>query len=375
MYATGCVDTRKTIIIAGEWHSRNLGDEVICKTFQYLLYSILPVDLYNVLPLDISLCRFLKIEKIIRYILTLINKNLDYVYCQYIKSRSVKKEIRRQLHGNKVCHVIIPGGEIFQKYFVQCIRVLVIECKKHNIPVSFNACGYGPNNKKSTRIFHSIFTQPCICQITTRDNITRLTQRNIKVVPDVAIMAYKYYNFKTYKEKQRIIGINILSPNYYIKVSNDTITYQEFDKKMIEILQLLRTMDTVVIFTNGDPLDQEYADLLYSRVRHLNINIEPRPANGFELIKIIYKCSLIIGFRLHSLIIAYSFDIPTIGIAWDNKLYYWGEMIENPHIYLLSEFPVVNLCTLGQSVMEKGINKELKKKLECQIMEQVRRYI
>jgi polysaccharide pyruvyl transferase WcaK-like protein len=185
-------------------------------------------------------------------------------------------------------------------------------------------------------------------------------------------MAYKYYDFKFHKKGRKTIGINILSPNYYIKVSSDTITYKEFDRKMIEILGLLSTVYTIVIFTNGDLADQKYADSLYSRVQRLNISIEQRPSNAFELIKIIYKCSLVIGFRLHSLIIAYSYNIPTIGIAWDNKLYYWGEMTENANIYLLSKFPVVQLCALSNNVMEKGINKELKKKLESQIIKQIR---
>jgi polysaccharide pyruvyl transferase WcaK-like protein len=374
IYATDHVDTKKTIIIAGEWHSSNLGDEVICKTFQYLLQTLLSLNVYQFLPLDISFCRFQKIEKIIRYILRMINKNFAYIYYQYIKNRSVKEEFKKQLKENKVYQVIVPGGEIFQAYFVKCIHILVLECKKNNIPISFNACGYGPNNKKSTRIFQWILTQPCVFQITTRDNIAPLVRKHIKVVPDAAIMAYKYYNFKNHKKRKIIIGINILSPNYYIKVSGDTITYKEFDGKMIEILRLLSTAYTIVIFTNGDPADQKYADSLYSRVRSLNISIEQRPTNGFELIKIIYKCSLVIGFRLHSLIISYSYNIPTIGIAWDNKLYYWGELTENANIYLLSKFPVAQLCVLSNNVMEQGINKELKKKLESRILEQIRTY-
>jgi polysaccharide pyruvyl transferase WcaK-like protein len=246
---------------------------------------------------------------------------------------------------------------------------------KYNIPVSFNACGYGPNNQRSISLFKWIIEQPCISQITTRDNIASLTKKDIKVIPDAAIMAYHYYDFKPYNKQEQIIGINIIAPAYYIDCSNDKISYEDFNKKMIAILKELSKTYKILLFSNGDINDQLYAAWLYNKVQDLNVAIEERPTNGFELIKIIYKLSLVIGFRLHSLITAYSYDIPAIGIAWDNKLNYWGKMTENKNIYVLSEFPIINIGELSGELIKKGIDKKKKVALESEIIEQIKTYI
>jgi polysaccharide pyruvyl transferase WcaK-like protein len=271
--------------------------------------------------------------------------------------------------------VIVPGGALFQQYFAKCMKTLINECMKYNIPVSFNACGYGKNDKKSTMLFQWILKQPCIRQVTTRDDLSSLTQEYVKMIPDVAIMAYHYYNFKDYNNERRIIGMNIISPALYLNNSNDMITYDEFNQKTISIIEQLSKSYKITLFSNGDIYDQEYVYWLSHKLQDINITFEKRPTNGFELIKIIYKFSLVIGYRLHSLITAYSFDIPTIGIAWDKKLNYWGKMIENRNIYLLSEFPVRNIGKLSKELINQGIDKNKKKELENQIIEQIRTYV
>jgi polysaccharide pyruvyl transferase WcaK-like protein len=245
----------------------------------------------------------------------------------------------------------------------------------YNVPVSFNACSYGPNNKRSKAIFKWIIERPCVSKITTRDSLSLLTERNIKLVPDVAIMAYRYYNFKNYNNDCRTIGINVIAPIFYIKNSNDSITSKNFNQRMIEIIEELNKEYKIVLFTNGDMSDQKYLYKLIDELRDLDISYEDRPMNGFELIKIVYKYSLVIGFRLHSLITAYSFNIPTIGIAWDRKVVYWGEMAESNNIYTLSDFPIAGICDLSKELIERGIDRNKKNELEHKVIEQIKVYL
>jgi polysaccharide pyruvyl transferase WcaK-like protein len=202
-----------------------------------------------------------------------------------------------------------------------------------------------------------------------------LTERNIKLVPDVAIMAYRYYNFKNYNRDSRTIGINVIAPIFYIENSNDSVTDKNFNRQMIEIIEELNKEYKIVLFTNGDMSDQKYLYKLIDELRNLDISYEDRPTNGFELIKMVYKYSLVIGFRLHSLITAYSFNIPTIGIAWDRKVVYWGEMVENNNIYSLSDFPMSGICDLSKELIERGVDKNKKNELEHKIIEQIKAYL
>jgi hypothetical protein len=157
---------KKTVIIAGEWNSPNLGDEIICRTFQFLFQRIYQ-NRYCILRLDISMRSKNIFTRIMHYVLFRINKKIAERYGRIIRSKTVSREARRLLTCYDVCHVIIPGGQIFQEYFVKSIKALMIECVKYNVHVSFNACSYGPNNKHSKAIFKWIIERPCVSKITT----------------------------------------------------------------------------------------------------------------------------------------------------------------------------------------------------------------
>ncbi|MFP4854635.1 polysaccharide pyruvyl transferase family protein, partial [Paraburkholderia sp. BR14264] len=53
----------------------------------------------------------------------------------------------------------------------------------------------------------------------------------------------------------------------------------------------------------------------------------PRPKSTHEFIEMISNCDAIIGARLHACITAYSLDIPSIGLVWNEKLELFGELI------------------------------------------------
>jgi polysaccharide pyruvyl transferase WcaK-like protein len=371
---------KDAIIIAGEWHSNNLGDEIICKTFKYLLQDYLFANETAVLELDISMNerRRSLYEKLLMYIYKLSRIELFQEFSWYLRGIKVVKELKRIIGFYTIIRIIIPGGQLFQNYFAMSLRLLILEAAKYHIPVFFNACGIGPNSNKSLSTFRWILEQPCVKQVTTRDDLSTISQNIIiKIIPDIAIMSYSYYNFISPKIQKQIIGINIIAPIHYRKNSFDKlqITDNMFGHKMKVLIENISKIYKVSLFSNGANEDQKYLDWIYCRLENLgNISIEERPRNGFELIKIISAFSLVIGFRLHSLIVSYSFNIPSIGIAWDNKLYYWGNMTENENIYTLSELSVENICELINDTIKRGINKNKKAELECQIKEQMKNY-
>jgi polysaccharide pyruvyl transferase WcaK-like protein len=364
------------VIIAGEWHSPNLGDEIICNTFTYLFQDYSSNQNYKLVPLPISIHKMNLWEKIVYYILRVLYKKIAERYTHIIRRKNVIHEMRELVSKYYIQKLIFAGGAVFQEYFVKPVYAIIIECSRSNIPVFFNACGYGPNSKKSVSLFKIILSQPCVKQITTRDNVSDITTQNVMVIPDIAILAYRCYGLRDSTDEDIAIGINIISPLLYIECSPDKISYNMFNNKMIELITQINKKYKITLFTNGNILDYKYAKRLYNQISKLeNITIENRPTNGFDLVKTINKFSLIIGFRLHSLIIAYSYNIPAIGIIWDNKLSYWGNMTENERIYMLSNFPIEHIEDICDEAIRKGINNNKKTILEHQILEQLKTYL
>lgn len=363
---------RRAIVIAGEWNSPNLGDEIICNAFKFLLKDCLPDDnLISLVPLDISMNASRGREKILESILWKLNKKLPLKY----KSMLLENKLK-QINGlYEIVRIIVPGGQLFQEYFVRSLRSLIKKALEYNIPVFFNACGYGPNSAYSLSVFKWIVRQSCVKQLTTRDDLSPILSENVKVIPDAAIMAYRYYNFIVNKSRRKIIGINIMAPSHYMQNSGDTIDLEYFNQKMMILIEKVCKEYNVVLFSNGDPADQKYADWLFNKTCLPGISIVERPKNGFELIKIICGFSLVIGFRLHSLIVSYSYNIPIIGIAWDNKLRHWGKMTGNENIYMFSELPVESISELIDKSMRMGTDKNKKTELEREIIEQIKTYI
>jgi polysaccharide pyruvyl transferase WcaK-like protein len=376
-----CVEvSKKVIVIAGEWHSQNLGDEIICNTFRFILQSLIADNSYQIVAFDISYCKKNVVEKSIGIILGILgkflNRNINMSYNNELRRKYVKQRMKLTIARHFVQKVIFPGGALFQGYFEKCISAVVQECQKNNISVYFNACGYGPNTTRSRNNFRRTLLQPCIKQITTRDNISELVYNNVLVVPDVAVLAYKYYNFIDHEKESETVGINIISPVYYQHKHHDIIDHEMFTKIMLDIIKKIAENYKVVLFTNGDILDYGYAYSLYDAASgNRNIVLSEHPGNGFKLIKNIQTFSIVIGFRLHSLITAYSFNIPNVGIIWDNKVAYWEQMIKNRHIYQIARFPVDDILSICDSVIKNGIDKKIKHDLEEQIIRQIKTYI
>ena len=62
--------------------------------------------------------------------------------------------------------------------------------------------------------------------------------------------------------------------------------------------------------------------MLFLKERHSLVDeqLAKKPKKPDELISLISSYRIIISLRLHSLITAYSFRVPCIGIAWDDKV-------------------------------------------------------
>lgn len=104
-------------------------------------------------------------------------------------------------------------------------------------------------------------------------------------------------------------------------------------------------MGKIILTTLGLPIEEKY--------------LAPRPQKTIDLIKKIYSYKATISARLHANIIAVSYDIPTIGLVWNNKLKFFGERIECPERFLVKEqFTNANfVITVLENAILNGYNK------------------
>ncbi len=79
----------------------------------------------------------------------------------------------------------------------------------------------------------------------------------------------------------------------------------------------------ITLFTNGSPEDRAYLDTLAPRFRRA-CGDAVTVASWFEtpgdLARFVGSAALVIAHRMHACIAAYSYGVPSIGLAWDVKL-------------------------------------------------------
>ena len=87
--------------------------------------------------------------------------------------------------------------------------------------------------------------------------------------------------------------------------------------------------------------------------------IATRPQIPKELVKIISQYNSIISFRLHSHIIAYSLEIPSIAIAWDNKVnFFFKDIGYSERCKRIDSDPEEIVLNLLESMKKPYISKQ-----------------
>lgn len=319
----------KKILIVGEKYSENLGDGVICDTvcnYYNNDYILKIIDLSgrvtwtnsnNYFSLKKEMFSYLK-----RYIKIILN---FFKYKKYGKNLTKIINDFNILFDNTVNEfnpdvILFAGGQLFNDTFINQINYICKYADKNNIKVVFNSIGYG--NLLSNNLLKSILNSDSVEYISVRDNykiISELTSKNIIDNYDSAIICRNYY--KTSINNSKCLGIGIMyspkqSPHKQIKFWNSFIKL--LSKNNIDFK----------LFTNGSTHDQSFAEYILKK-NNLDKNkyLVTKPNKPEELINIINSFNSIISMRLHSLIIAYSYNIPSLSITWDNKVNTFFEKI------------------------------------------------
>lgn len=318
------------ILLVGLFKDKNLGDPIIGESVEYLYCKIRPDDSITRINLD-------EIEKHNNiFIRVLVKFHLKFNMSPSLIINKLYEKYFTSFVQNSNLVIVVGGGLIkFEAQYFYGLRALLNICKQFNVPMAINSVGvegYDERNKKCQSLKNALQIDS-LKYLSTRDDIGLLIKSYYDGTPtvfcekvaDPAVWIAEKYGIKR-KSNSCVIGIgnfNLFS-RYGSKLSYNYIKviYIQVIKKLIEENEI------VELFTNGLSDDNKCLLEIVEMFNEFGINLKYHiPSNNESLVKIISGFKGIIASRMHSCIIAYSLDVPAVGLVWNKKLSLFGQNI------------------------------------------------
>lgn len=245
--------------------------------------------------------------------------------------------------------VAVGGGLIKFKaqHLHEHLSALIEVAQEKGIDIVLNAVGVEGYDKDDERcqFLRKRLNYSCIKHISVRDDINTLINyyldknhtSTISKVSDPAVWAAEAYNIKR-EENTGTIGIGIARGNLFKDYNLNFSEEQVLGLYLDIIVQLHSIKKKIILFTNGLASDNKQLFKVLNLLQMKGLNIDYAiPSSPQSLVEIISSFDAIIATRLHSCIVAYSLNIPAIGLVWNDKLSFWGNNIGVPDNYITIE--------------------------------------
>lgn len=300
-------------------------------------------------------------------------------YEKYYKSRVSDCEL-----------IIVVGGGLIKyttQYFGNSLTALLNVAEKYHIPVLFNAFGvegYEEGNERC-KMLRQLTEIPSLKSVTVRDDfetfrnhyLSESSKIKVAKVADPAVWAAEVYNIKV-PSNNHLIGLGVARSNifesYGVKFSGSEL----FELYVSVAQALIRRGEEVEIFTNGLSDDNITAERLavYMREKGYDIKLSI-PKNPKDLVEIEARYKAIVATRLHAVIIAYSLNIPVVGMVWNDKVKYFGKNIGSENNFIeANELNTDTVCNrLYASLSSTGGDQHRRDEFRNSIKEKIEEFI
>lgn len=381
---------KSSIVLSGLCYDNNLGDNAITYSTEEMVKEILGKycdtlpDFYH---LDFNgrkgVGEYYKLSyeiifRIMRKITRIILKREPDILNR-IHIRLIIKDLCRKMINSHTKAVIFVGGGLIkykQQQFYDQIYIITKYANRKNVPVMFSAVGIEGFDEKDKRCLKlkKALNLDCVKAITTRDDIDMLKDNYctksicLEKVADPACSLNKYLKLKVAKRNtdgKKCIGLGVLRKNifsdYEIDFSNEDmlLLYKQLYFEIIENGYECR------FFCNGAISDERFAKELTASLNLKEKDVcVPRPVTVKQLAEIISGFDGVIVGRLHASIIAYSYDIPCVGIVWNNKQIMFAETVgKEKDFFTVDRFDAHNMVSsLIERIDGPEIDSEKKEK-------------
>ena len=203
------------------------------------------------------------------------------------------------------------------------------------MPVIFHAIGIAEfKNELQEKKYIKLFKKNNIVGISCRFNEERFNNtfqtKKATFTFDPGIFASELFDVKK-NSRSNCIGLGVMMSSRYKE--------QIIIEFWIDIIEKLNEQQIKwKIFTTGQTSDYLLAKKILMRLKYSNDVVKEKLANNprtiNELVETISEFDRILSFRLHSHIIAYSLNVPSVAIEWDRKIKDFMNSIDNINSYL-----------------------------------------
>lgn len=343
------------IALIGMPNVKNYGDPILFRSAEYLIKEAVPESTIIELDLngfDPSVYKNLASKTLTLFALVFSKlglKNSKLVYNLQFNATKIRHNSYYERILSLVDTAVFAGGGIIKyKYenLGEKISAIVKIAEEKGIDVKFHSVGiedYSETNIKCQELKKSL-NSDCVSAISTRDDFGTLKDfyidnSNIKLasVVDSAFWVNRaYHSSLTEKSEDIIVGLGIARSNIFV---DNGISFDEQDQINFWV-NLVETLDKSQLkwefYTNGAQADIDFLNTLlktsffekYEKKIITNI-----PDSDVDLVNIINRFSKVFSIRMHASIVAYSLEIPSFGLIWNDKVKMFSKIINHENRY------------------------------------------
>ncbi|MGO4436734.1 polysaccharide pyruvyl transferase family protein [Rhizobium sp. RAF56] len=253
-----------------------------------------------------------------------------------IKARqSWRPHFARHLAGAN--GVVIGGGNLLSDIdlnFPTKLALAVEEAERLSLPFAVYASGVAKSwTPRGLAMVRQAFSSPLLRGVFVRDRTSKQlwdekfgvhSGREAVVVRDPGLLASDFIPRSNIHETDRpVAGIGVMSHIAISYHADHAPGRAHLENWYLDLVKgLVGRGFHVVAFTNGSPEDIVYLQSLRARMaaaggEAISFPVQRTPD---ELCAIISGLEVLVAYRLHAIIAAYSFGVPSVGLAWDQKL-------------------------------------------------------
>jgi polysaccharide pyruvyl transferase WcaK-like protein len=234
--------------------------------------------------------------------------------------------------------VVIGGGNLladFDLNFPTKLSLALREANSRQLPVAVYAVGVGREwSARGLAMMREAFGGSRLRGVFVRDLDSKRTwdflfadsaECEATVVRDPGLLAVERFPqpVRMLRDARPIAGLGVISPLAIRYHGEDRSPSDRYLREWYVSLarELISRGHDIEIFTNGSPEDRAFLETIRADLTRLGSRLSfLEQATPAELCAHIARFSAMVAYRMHAVVAAYSYGVPTVALAWDRKL-------------------------------------------------------
>ena len=269
-------------------------------------------------------------------LLKVVMKNLGYDGGDFVIDNMHIKEIDEQKIGGADL-ILFSGGAMFgfnNLGSFDAIDNITALAEEKNIPVVFSSLGINnmhADDESGARL-NAILRRKCVRAMSVRETAEVFTpfakgcSFEVVSVCDPAVWAKHVYRKDVLEvrnaKKRRIVGLNVVRGGLF-KANGNKWTLDDEQEYFRGLIKLFEQKGIEYrFFTNGSVLDNNSMAYIAKRIG-VSADMLISPDSTREVVRAIAGFDAVLAIRMHSAIISYALDIPSMDLIWNEKIPYF----------------------------------------------------